>query len=396
MSVAHPQRPGRDGPERERSDPGARLVESEAALRAIERGEIDAVLVGGRHGTQVFTLEGTGHTYRVLIESMNEGALTATSDGLILYANQRFARLVKTPLAQVQGGSLLRFLSEADRPVVLDALAQPAESGAKLQLQLLAGDGSQVPVLVSLRGVPLGSGGTATKGIIVTDMSEVRRAEELLRTFAHSMVRAQDLERERVFGELHDNISQRLCGLLVRWRVLADKLPAGDGALKDELAGLTAQLGEAAQQVQQLSANLRAHGLAVMGLIAAVRGAVAEFEERTCIPVTLTCPEEVEPTAAGADVMLYRILQEALDNVERHARASRVEIHLVQHDGSLRLRVGDDGVGFRVGESAMGVPSDAGFGMLAMSERARSVGGTFELLSEPGAGTTVSVSVPLA
>jgi two-component system NarL family sensor kinase len=396
MSVAHPHRPGRSWPERERSDPGSRLVGSEAALRAIQRGEIDAVLVAGRHGTQVFTLEGTGHTYRVLVESMNEGALTVSTAGVILYANQRFAGLVKTPLEQVQGGSLLRFLAEADRPTVLAALGQPAESGAKLQLQLVAGDGSPVPVHISLRGVPLDSGGTMTQGLVVTDMSEVRRAEQMLRTFAHIVVRAQDLERERVSGELHDNISQRLCGLLVRWRVFADKFPALEGALKDELAELTAQLGEAALQVQQLSTNLHAHGLAVMGLIPAVRGAVAEFETRTRLPVRLGCPDEVAPTSAAADVALYRILQEALDNVERHARASRVEVDLVEREGALHLRVGDDGVGFRLQDASGDAPSETGFGVVAMSERARSVGGTFELASQPGAGTTITVSVPLA
>jgi len=396
MSVAPPHRPGRAGPERERPDPGARLVESEAARRAIQRGEIDAVLVAGRHGTQVFTLEGTGHTYRLLIESMNEGALTVTAEGVILYANERFAELVKTPLEQVQGSSLLRFLSETDRPALLAALVQPAESGARLQLQLRAGDGAEVPAQVSLRGVPLVSGGTVTQGVVVTDMSEVRRAEQMLRTFAHIVVRTQDLERERVSSELHDNIAQRLCGLLVKWRVLADQLPALDGTLRGELAGFTAQLGEAAQQVQQLSSNLHAHGLSVMGLVPAVRGAVAEFEERARVSVRLTCPDELAPAGPAADVALYRSLQESLDNVERHARASRVEVELAEHEGSLRLRVEDDGIGFRLTGGAGGVPAETGFGMLVMSERARSVGGTFELDSAPGAGTTVTVSVPLA
>ena len=396
MSVAPPHRPGRPGPEGERPDPGARLVGSEAALRAIQRGEIDAVLVAGRQGTQVFTLEGTGHTYRLLIESMNEGALTVTAEGVILYANERFAGLVKTPLEQVQGSSLLRFLSETDRPALLAALVQPGESGARLQLQLRAGDGSEVPVQVSLRGVPLVSGGTVTQGVVVTDMSEVRRAEQMLRTFAHIVVRTQDLERERVSSELHDNIAQRLCGLLVKWRVLADHLPALDGTLRDELADFTAQLGEAAQQVQQLSSDLHAHGLSVMGLVPAVRGAVAEFEERTRVPVRLACPDELAPAGPAADVVLYRSLQEALVNIERHARARQVEVELSEHEGSLRLRVADDGVGFRRTAGAGGLAAENGFGVLVISERARSVGGTFELASAPGAGTTVTVSVPLA
>src|SRR5438045_935380 len=84
----------------------ARLAVAEATLGAIRRGEVDTVLVTGRQGPRVFTLEGAEHAYRVLIEAMNEGALTLTADKTILYANQCFARMVKCPLEQVTGSSL--------------------------------------------------------------------------------------------------------------------------------------------------------------------------------------------------------------------------------------------------------------------------------------------------
>ena len=93
----------------------ARLAIAEETLRAIRTGEVDTVMVAGKEGSQVFTLEGAEHAYRVLIESMNEGALTLTADKMILYANQCFARMVKCPLEQVMGSSFRRFLSAADR-----------------------------------------------------------------------------------------------------------------------------------------------------------------------------------------------------------------------------------------------------------------------------------------
>src|SRR5580700_7263800 len=83
----------------------ARLDEANATLRAIRSGEVDAVVVEGKQGVKIFTLEGAEYAYRVLIESMNEGALTLASDKLILYANQRFAGMVKLPLGQVMGSS---------------------------------------------------------------------------------------------------------------------------------------------------------------------------------------------------------------------------------------------------------------------------------------------------
>src|SRR5207245_7682805 len=120
----------------------ARLAEAEETLRAIRSGEVDAVVVVGKDGPQIFTLEGAEHAYRVLIESMNEGALTLTAKGLILYANQGFARMVKRPLEQVLGSSFHRLLSAADQAALRPLLKRTAESGSKIQALLHAGGGA--------------------------------------------------------------------------------------------------------------------------------------------------------------------------------------------------------------------------------------------------------------
>jgi two-component system, NarL family, sensor kinase len=130
-----------------------RLAEAEEALRAIRAGEVDAVVVTGQHGPQVFTLEGEEHAYRVLIESMNEGALTLTADKTILYANQCFARMVKQPLERVIGGSFRRFLSDADRAHLRRMLKRPRKTGFKIQVTLLAGKASGMPVNISIRPI---------------------------------------------------------------------------------------------------------------------------------------------------------------------------------------------------------------------------------------------------
>ena len=129
----------------------SRLADAEETLRAIRSGEVDAVVVAGKQGPQVFTLEGAEHAYRVLIESMNEGALTLTADGMILYANQCFARMVKCPLEQVIGSSFRRFLSAEDRATLRPLLKRAGKSGAKIQVLLHAGDGSHMPAQISIR-----------------------------------------------------------------------------------------------------------------------------------------------------------------------------------------------------------------------------------------------------
>lgn len=93
----------------------ARLVEAEETLRAIRSGEVDALVISGVAGDQVFTLQGADYPYRVLVEVMSEGALTLTTEGVIFYANRRFAAMVKTPLEQVIGATFARWIVPADQ-----------------------------------------------------------------------------------------------------------------------------------------------------------------------------------------------------------------------------------------------------------------------------------------
>jgi len=179
--AAKRERSGGAGKPRELAELRVRLAETEETLRAIRAGEVDAVVIAGKQGPQVFTLEGAEQAYRMLIECMNEGALTLTVDKTILYANQCFARMVKCPLEQVMGSSLSRFLSPEDGATLRPLLKQADQSGSKLQVLLHASDGSRTPTQISIR--PLASNGSSreTFGMVLTDMTEVRRNEGMLR-----------------------------------------------------------------------------------------------------------------------------------------------------------------------------------------------------------------------
>ena len=268
-----------------------RLADAEATLRAIRSGEVDSVMVGGKEDSQVFTLEGAEHAYRVLIESMNEGALTLTADAVILYANQCFAQMVKRPLEQVLGSSFRRFLSTADRATLRPLLQRAAKSGAKIPVRLTAGDGSQMPVQISL--CPLGKSGfnRAVISLVVTDLTEARRTEELLRALTHRVVQVQEAERGRVALELHDGITQLLCGILFHSQALVNSLSARDGPAKGEAMKLRKLAGQTAEEVERISHNLRPSVLDQLGLVAALRATSKEFAERTGVSVKLACME---------------------------------------------------------------------------------------------------------
>jgi PAS domain S-box-containing protein len=371
-----------------------RLGEAEGALRAIRSGEVDAVVVTETQGPQVFTLEGAGHAYRVLIESMNEGALTLTADKMILYANQCFARMVRCPLEQVMGSSFRRFLSAADRATLRPLMKRADKAGSKIQVLLHAGDGSKMPAQISIRPLARNGVNRAAIGMVVTDMTESRRTEERLRALTHRVVQVQEAERGRVALELHDNITQNLCAVLPRWAALASKLPAHEKASRGEVMKLSQMLGQTVEEVQRIVRNLRSSVLDELGLVPALRAICTEFADRTGVSLKLACKPLTARLPAEGELALYRILQNALENVERHARARHVTVRLRQR-AFVQLTINDDGIGFDPEHHAARQKGMGGLGLLSMRERATYVGGDFKIKSVRGAGTEIEVLIPL-
>jgi len=377
------------GPSRELSELRARLADAEETLRAIRTGEVDAVVVAGKNGPQVFTLQGAERAYRVLVESMNEGALTVTTGKTILYANECFARMVKFPLEQVIGSSFRRFLSAEDRATIRPLLKRAGRSGSKIQVLLNARDGSQVPAQISIRPLARNGRDRATLALVVSDMTEARRSEGMLRALSNRLVQAQEAERGRVARELHDHITQLLCAVLFRCQALADKLSASDGPSREEAVRLRAMVGETAEEVERISRGLRPSVLDELGLAAALRATSAEFADRTKVSVKLTCARLTTRLPGDIERTLYRIVQEALKNVEQHARAHHVTVSMRKNGAFVQLVIKDDGIGFGRGQKG------SRLGLLSVRERAAYVGGTLEVQSTRRAGTEIDVRIPL-
>lgn len=371
-----------------------RLAEAEETLRAIRSGEVDAVVVAGQRGPQVFTLQGAGHAYRLLIESMNEGALTLTAKGVILYANQCLARMVQRPLEQVIGAAFQSFLTPADQATLRTLLKRAVNSGSKMQVRLEAGNGSQRAVQISLRPLTKTGANPATIGLVVTDMTEARRNEEMLRALTRRLVQVQEAERRRVALELHDNITQLLCAILVRSQTLANTLAAGTGTAKREAITLSKLLGEAATEVERITRNLRPGVLDQLGLMAVLRDTSQEFTARTGVSVKLAGAPLTVRLSADTELTLYRILQEALRNVEEHAHARHVTVCLKQQGDFIQLAIADDGIGFD--PDHLPAKRKGGLGLLSMRERANNACGALKIKSVRRAGTKIEARIPLS
>lgn len=372
-----------------------RAEEAEETVRAIRAGEVDAVVITRHRGAKVFTLEGIDHAYRELIETMNEGALTLTADKKILYANQCFARMVKAPLEKVAGSSFRRFLSVKDQVLLRGLLKKGGAATAKIQVLLKAGNDSTLPVQISIRHLAPDDQGHVIIGVVVTDMSEAKRTEELMRSLTRRVVEVQEAERADVAVELHDHITQLLCAILFRCQALVDELSASKGPSLKEAMRLRDMLSQTSGEVERISRTLRPSVLDQLGLGAIVSATSTAFADRTGVSVKVACALLTSRLPADTELALYRILQESLKNVEKHARARHVTVDLTKPDGHVHLSIKDDGIGFDLKHLPAHRKKSGDLGLLGMRERATYVGGTLEIKSARGTGTAVDVSIPL-
>ena len=219
----------------------------------------------------------------------------------------------------------------------------------------------------------------------------LRRSQEELRELSAAAHTVREQEQRRVAREIHDELGQSLTALKMDVAWMLGNLSAGSPSLSEKLETMHAQLNATVAATRRISADLRPLMLDDLGLIPAAEWLVQNFSERTGIPCRLQVrPPDIELAEPHASA-LYRILQESLTNVARHARASRVDVTLEQLDGELRLTVSDDGQGFRPAEAR----AQKTYGLLGLRERTVLLGGEASVASEPGRGTTVEVRIPL-
>src|SRR5271165_1039668 len=304
----------------------ARLKTAEDTLRAIQSGEVDALMVSGRRGEQVVSMQGGEPAYRMLVEAMSEGAATLSRDGAVLYCNRRFAELVRRPAGKVIGIAVQSLVEETEQGRFETLFAEAQKAVAKGEFNLCCTDGSLIPVYLSLNQFR-GYKGQAL-GMVITDLSEqkrkqaeeIKQAEAMHRLLLEHELSAQEEERRRIARELHDEAGQLLTSLLVGLRTLEDARKLADVKVQGQrLRGIAAQ---AIDEVGRLARGLHPTVLDDHGLGVALSRYAAEYTKTHKIAVDLTLNGlDSSNLPSGVQIALYRILQEALTNVARHSGA---------------------------------------------------------------------------
>jgi two-component system CheB/CheR fusion protein len=225
---------------------------------------------------------------------------------------------------------------------------------------------------------------------VATTTRELDRSREELRALAGSLLTTQEDERRRLARELHDDISQRLAALNIAGDQVVATIATNAGEARRKLEAALKQIGQLSEDVRMLSHRLHPSIIEDLGLKAALRSLTQEFGEREEMITTFFAQDVPEMVPLEVATAVYRIAQEALRNIAKHAGKTHVKVQLIGLTVALELQVTDSGKGFNLEQNA------SGLGLISMKERARLIGAILQVRSAPREGTRVTLQVPLA
>jgi len=382
------------------SDLQGRVAELEETLRAIRMGEVDAVLVSGPEGDQVFTLQGAEHPYRLMIETIDEGAASLADDGTVLYANRSFAEIFDVPLERFIGAPLNDFVFGEDRELLATLIADANINIVRGEIRL--DSHRQRPRTIRLTLSPVREQGVHTICVVATELTELietnealRVSELSLRQLSARLLKLQDEERRRIARDLHDTTGQKIAVLSMTLDRLAKLVDTRKVDVKDALAESRDVVVKIGEEIRTLSYLLHPPLLDECGLASAVLWYAEGFKKRSGIHLNVAIDEELVRLTTDAETALFRVLQESLTNVHRYSGSPSAEIRIFQSASKVHLEIVDHGKGVKSGTERPafeGAPT-LGVGIPGMRERIRQLGGQLEV-EFSNEGTRVYASLP--
>ena len=321
--------------------------------------------------------------------------LASSVTGTVLYLSPACERVWGRSCADLHAAPRfwLDSILPEDLPKVRRGLAAMAR-GASIQIEYRIKRPDGGVRWINHRGYPMGDGSGNVTGI-AADITERKQAEESRREYARRLIILEEDLRKRISSELHDDIGQSLAALGLNLGNIGRFLP--EGAANDfrtRLEESQALTKEISRTVRHLMGELRPLLLDDFGLAEAIRLHAGLYVNRTGIDVTVQVDPDFPRLEAKKEIALFRIIQEALSNVAKHAAGTKVSVLLRTEGNLVLLFITDDGKGF-VPRDAASLPTGSGWGLTIMRERAELVGGKLRLDTAPGEGTTVVIEIAL-
>lgn len=356
-----------------------RLEEAEETLRAIRKGEVDGLVVTAPEGDRLFLLKGAEHAYRVYVEAMNEGAVTLTPDGTIVYCNGRFADMTETPHEKVIGNSIYQFIASTD--AFESAFQKSKKSKEKVEALLKRKEKAPLPVYLSLN--PLLEDEASGICVVVTDLGALKESERQLKLLASQLITAQEDERRRIAHDIHDSLGSQLSAVKFKIEDFFNMVPGASEAI-------TSALQEAINECRRIQMDLHPSMLDDLGIAPTLAWFCRKFETTYPLKVKQQVAVQESEVPKPLKRVIYRISQEAFNNIAKHSKAKLVRLSLQKNSNTIELSIQDNGRGF---ELTIDSPQK-GLGLSSMKERTEASGGTFSIQSTKGKGTIIRASWP--
>ena len=329
------------------------------------------------------------------IQSARDLISITDAENRFTFVNQSFVKAYGYSQEEVLGRKPDLIVSLKNPPELCEhVFRQTLGASWKGELLNCRKDGTEFPISLSTSEIKNNEGRTIGLIGVARDITERKRAEEELRRLPLRIIEAQEAERLRVARELHDGVNQLIASAKMRLRKVEDVVPSLNPAAREILARCSRLLVQALEENRRIAHNLRPSDLDEFGLAAASRNFCKELQLRTKLEVKCNITRIGQRLAPALELNLFRIMQEAFNNIEKHARAREVRLRIAFHGDFIVLRIQDDGRGFDSKRAKAGKGKWRGIGLTNMRERAEFLGGTCTVESASKQGTTITVRVP--
>ena len=341
--------------------------------------------------------------FRALVEYSPDCIAVAVDERLV-YVNPTGLKLIRAAsLAEVQGRYALDFAPPELQKVIQERrkiVLEQSASSPIIEFPLLRLDGTSVQV--ESQAVPFIYGGRPAILNLIRDVTERKQAEiergevaarekKARQEFTHLLIASQEAERRRIAGELHDSLGQNLS--IIKNRALLAARPEGvPTATAEHLQAIERVASDAITETRNLAHNLRPAHIEQVGLTASIQELIREVSQSSDIHFERRVENVDEVFSLDAATNVYRIAQEALNNLIKHSRAQQAVITVERDLHSVRIRIADDGAGFNPARAM----EQRGLGLTSITERVRMLGGHLDIQSAPGKGAQVAIEVPVA
>jgi two-component system, NarL family, sensor histidine kinase UhpB len=334
-----------------------------------------------------------GPDFRLIVDAVPDACVVLDEEFNYLYVNPAAERISGHSAEELRGKPL-PIMAAGDPDRRLGKYRDAMRTGEPLVLDDVSPGGVFGTRRFRLRAIKMGAG----LGVVWTDITGEKKSEGRLRaaqaeigSLAAHLLQVREDERKHIAREMHDELGQILTAIDMELRWINRKYSNVPAEMRGRIEGMLELSARAVDSVRRMSSELRPGVLDNLGLKAAIEWLAADYSRRTAIEATADMDLREETVGEKAAIALFRITQEAMTNVARHSRASKVRVSLEERGDAIILEVRDDGVGITRAQAE----DPCAFGLMGIRERVRELGGEVSIRGDEGRGTVVSVSIPL-